>query len=189
MVRPYYWAETIIGLYFGSKVNSIALLPYEKEPQVGDLQLFLAERQGFEPWVPVRVQRFSRPSRSTTPASFLGVSGAKLRNVFCSARAYTFFLFLFSEMGAARVRANVVCFIKENAMGIPTTGVKRRSNFGWRTLSKRHRVVFRLFGRESAEGKGEKETGSGAGIGGVDADGAVEAFGYHSADVEPQTRT
>ncbi len=32
--------------------------------------LFLAERQGFEPWVPVRVQRFSRPSRSTTPASF-----------------------------------------------------------------------------------------------------------------------
>ena len=30
-----------------------------------------AERQGFEPWVPVRVQRFSRPSRSTTPASFL----------------------------------------------------------------------------------------------------------------------
>ena len=32
-----------------------------------------AERQGFEPWVPVRVQRFSRPSRSTTPASFLSV--------------------------------------------------------------------------------------------------------------------
>lgn len=32
---------------------------------------FIAERQGFEPWVPVRVQRFSRPSRSTTPASFL----------------------------------------------------------------------------------------------------------------------
>ena len=31
---------------------------------------FFAERQGFEPWVPVRVQRFSRPSRSTTPASF-----------------------------------------------------------------------------------------------------------------------
>ncbi len=30
----------------------------------------VAERQGFEPWVPVRVQRFSRPSRSTTPASF-----------------------------------------------------------------------------------------------------------------------
>ena len=33
---------------------------------------WVAERQGFEPWVPVRVQRFSRPSRSTTPASFLG---------------------------------------------------------------------------------------------------------------------
>lgn len=31
---------------------------------------FFAERQGFEPWVPVRAQRFSRPPRSTTPASF-----------------------------------------------------------------------------------------------------------------------
>ena len=30
-----------------------------------------AERKGFEPLVPVRVQRFSRPPRSTTPASFL----------------------------------------------------------------------------------------------------------------------
>ena len=35
-------------------------------------QLYLtAERKGFEPLVPVRVQRFSRPPRSTTPASFL----------------------------------------------------------------------------------------------------------------------
>lgn len=32
---------------------------------------WLAERQGFEPWVQLPVQRFSRPSRSTTPASFL----------------------------------------------------------------------------------------------------------------------
>ncbi len=32
---------------------------------------FQAERKGFEPLVPVRVQRFSRPPRSTTPASFL----------------------------------------------------------------------------------------------------------------------
>ena len=31
----------------------------------------LAERQGFEPWVQLPVQRVSRPSRSTTPASFL----------------------------------------------------------------------------------------------------------------------
>lgn len=30
-----------------------------------------AEREGFEPPAPVRVQRFSRPPRSTTPASFL----------------------------------------------------------------------------------------------------------------------
>ena len=28
----------------------------------------LAERQGFEPWVPLQVQRISNPSRSTTPA-------------------------------------------------------------------------------------------------------------------------
>ena len=31
----------------------------------------LAEREGFEPSVQLPVQRFSRPSRSTTPASFL----------------------------------------------------------------------------------------------------------------------
>ena len=31
-----------------------------------------AERQGFEPLVPARVQRFSRPPRSTTPAPLLG---------------------------------------------------------------------------------------------------------------------
>ena len=29
----------------------------------------MAERQGFEPWELVRAQRFSRPPRSTTPAS------------------------------------------------------------------------------------------------------------------------
>lgn len=29
------------------------------------------ERQGFEPWVPVRVHRFSKPTRSTAPASLL----------------------------------------------------------------------------------------------------------------------
>ena len=38
--------------------------------------LLSAERQGFEPWVPVRVQRFSRPSRSTAPASFHWCVGA-----------------------------------------------------------------------------------------------------------------
>ena len=41
-----------------------------------------AERQGFEPWVPARAQRFSRPPRSTTPASFLGFCAAKVRRVF-----------------------------------------------------------------------------------------------------------
>ena len=47
-------------------------------------QMIRAERQGFEPWVPVRVQRFSRPSRSTTPASF--------PVVFDSVQNYYFFL-------------------------------------------------------------------------------------------------
>ena len=28
----------------------------------------MAERQGFEPWVPLQVQRISNPSRSSTPA-------------------------------------------------------------------------------------------------------------------------
>ncbi len=35
----------------------------------------LAEREGFEPSVPLRVQRFSRPPRSTTPAPLLGRGG------------------------------------------------------------------------------------------------------------------
>src|SRR5208282_6323413 len=38
------------------------------------LQCFggLAEREGFEPSVPIRVQRFSRPPRSTAPAPLHG---------------------------------------------------------------------------------------------------------------------
>ena len=39
-------------------------------PDKGDkCRGWVAERQGFEPWVLVRAQRFSRPPRSTTPAS------------------------------------------------------------------------------------------------------------------------
>ena len=34
-----------------------------------EFNLQVAEREGFEPSVPVRGQRFSRPPRSTTPAS------------------------------------------------------------------------------------------------------------------------
>ena len=33
--------------------------------------LFLAERQGFEPWEQLPVHRISSAARSTTPASFL----------------------------------------------------------------------------------------------------------------------
>ena len=32
----------------------------------------MAERQGFEPWVPVKAQRLSKPARSTTPAPLRG---------------------------------------------------------------------------------------------------------------------
>ena len=56
-------------------------LDYKKRlPKLVRQPLEIAEAQGFEPWVPVRVQRFSRPSRSTTPANFLFVfdSDAKL---------------------------------------------------------------------------------------------------------------
>ena len=35
----------------------------------------MAERQGFEPWVLAKVQRFSRPPRSTTPAPLRGERG------------------------------------------------------------------------------------------------------------------
>src|SRR5690606_36678492 len=37
------------------------------QPRLGFFHL--AESQGFEPWVPLRVQRISNPSRSTTPAT------------------------------------------------------------------------------------------------------------------------
>ena len=32
---------------------------------------YMADRQGFEPWVGLHPQRFSRPPRSTTPAPVL----------------------------------------------------------------------------------------------------------------------
>ena len=42
-----------------------------KNPPCGGLRSLIAEKQGFEPWDPSRGQRFSRPPRSTTPASLL----------------------------------------------------------------------------------------------------------------------
>ena len=39
----------------------------------------VAERQGFEPWDPVKGQRFSRPPRSTTPAPLREGSGGAHR--------------------------------------------------------------------------------------------------------------
>lgn len=60
--------------------------------------LLSAERQGFEPWVPVRVQRFSRPPRSTTPAPllvvsacFLALATAKLVIIFVTAQFLSVF--------------------------------------------------------------------------------------------------
>ena len=42
----------------------------------------VAERQGFEPWEPVKAQRFSRPPRSTTPAPLRGGLGGPFSRLF-----------------------------------------------------------------------------------------------------------
>ena len=54
----------------------------------------VAERQGFEPWVGLHPQRFSRPPRSTTPAPLRGGLGGPsngifppVQEAFCIARA------------------------------------------------------------------------------------------------------
>ena len=62
------------------------------------LDFELAERQGFEPWVPARAQRFSRPPRSTTPASFLGFCGAKVGKIFGLRKSLGVFLFKKSRL-------------------------------------------------------------------------------------------
>lgn len=62
----------------------------------------LAEREGFEPSVRLPVQRFSRPSRSTTPASFLKPS-AKLR--LFSEKHHFYPIFFNQKVGQAEKRA------------------------------------------------------------------------------------
>ncbi len=44
----------------------------------------VAERQGFEPWVGLHPQRFSRPPRSTTPAPLRGGLGAGAFRALCT---------------------------------------------------------------------------------------------------------
>ena len=61
----------------------------------------LAEREGFEPSVRLPVQRFSRPSRSTTPASFLKPS-AKLR--LFSEKHHFYPIFFNQKVGQAEKR-------------------------------------------------------------------------------------
>jgi hypothetical protein len=53
--------------------------PQKKDTDVVRVFAFLdlAERGGFEPPEPIRVQRFSRPPRSTTPASLRSLQGVK----------------------------------------------------------------------------------------------------------------
>ena len=43
-------------------------LPFKVLARIQQGECKMAERQGFEPWEPVKAQRFSRPPRSTTPA-------------------------------------------------------------------------------------------------------------------------
>lgn len=66
------------------------------------LKNYLAEREGFEPSVRLPVQRFSRPSRSTTPASFLKPS-AKLR--LFSEKHHFYPIFFNQKVGQAEKRA------------------------------------------------------------------------------------
>ena len=46
--------------------------PFNVLGALADGEKVMAERQGFEPWEPVKAQRFSRPPRSTTPAPLRG---------------------------------------------------------------------------------------------------------------------
>src|SRR5690606_126290 len=61
------------GVVGRSRLRSNGVLsagsPETKKPSRGWVFVHLAESQGFEPWVPLRVQRISNPSRSTTPAT------------------------------------------------------------------------------------------------------------------------
>ena len=43
--------------------------------KITSIKEIMAERQGFEPWVGLHPQRFSRPPRSTTPAPLRGGLG------------------------------------------------------------------------------------------------------------------
>ena len=58
-------------------LNSIIL---KKRNSLITTHYAMAEREGFEPSVRITVQRFSRPSRSTTPASFQ--VGCKFSHIF-----------------------------------------------------------------------------------------------------------
>ena len=56
--------------------NGIAAITGSEHPRSSRRHwLKMAERQGFEPWVRSRAQRFSRPPRSTTPAPLRRCSG------------------------------------------------------------------------------------------------------------------
>ena len=57
----------IKGQFVEAFVGQVGLL-YKKTNGFRYLETGSAEREGFEPSVPVKAQRFSRPPRSTTPA-------------------------------------------------------------------------------------------------------------------------
>lgn len=78
--------------------------------------LFIAERQGFEPWVPARAQRFSRPPRSSTPASFQWCKGSKFFYYWCG------LVGLFYEFTQEPVKSviKVKCYAGMRARGLHT---------------------------------------------------------------------
>ena len=58
-------------LFAGILESKLSYARKEKSQLRFKTELAFAEKEGFEPPVPVRVQRFSRPPRSTTPAFLL----------------------------------------------------------------------------------------------------------------------
>ena len=114
------------------------------------LEEFLAEREGFEPSVRLPVQRFSRPSRSTTPASFLKPS-AKLR--LFSEKHHFYPIFFNQKVGQAEKRARFTLstnhqqiVIRQPLFSSPTFQVARfRINtsrtFGRSSCKKKDRLI------------------------------------------------
>ena len=77
--------RTVLRLAFAEKISFArngglrtpkTTLPFKVLEGFSCQKKIMAERQGFEPWVGLHPQRFSRPPRSTTPAPLRALSGS-----------------------------------------------------------------------------------------------------------------